>query len=231
MVLGDGDGGPRLEKGLHHLSISGNLLLVAAAEAFDFQVAQQFLDLALSHATAHRYLNRLETGCLLSRLRLYASNLTTAMVKSPTLLWADCGLAASLAGISDVATFKRRDDLGFWLEQAILQTLQVWRAVNPDKRQLYFWRDKNNNEVDFILEHDGELVALELKTAESVRLSDANGLITLKEVLKKKNLLQRSVVLHGGEIAVVFLEMICLRYLGAGCCHSDRPPETWTLFM
>ena len=121
------------------------------------------------------------------------------MVKSPKLLWADCGLAASLAGISDRASLKRRDDVGFWLEQAIFQTLQVWRATNPDKRRLYFWRDKNNNEVDFILEHDGELVALELKTAESVRPSDAKGLAAFKDALKKKKVLKRSVVLHGGD--------------------------------
>ena len=156
-------------------------------------------DAGLSHPTAHRYLNLLETGCLLSRLPPYASNLTTTMVKSPKLLWADCGLAAFLAGIRDSASLKRRDDVGFWLEQAIFQTLQVWKATEPDKRRLYFWRDKNNNEVDFILEKDGDLVALELKTSESVRPSEAKGLVAFREAFKKKKALKRSIVLHGGE--------------------------------
>jgi len=156
-------------------------------------------DAALSHPTAHRYLNLLETGCLLSRLAPYASNLTTSMVKSPKLLWTDCGLAASLAGISDRASLKKRDDVGFWLEQAIFQTLQVWKALDTDKRRLYFWRDKNSNEVDFILEQEGELVALELKTASSVGPSDAKGLVAFREALKKQRVLKRSVVLHGGD--------------------------------
>jgi predicted AAA+ superfamily ATPase len=156
-------------------------------------------DAALSHPTAHRYLNLLETGCLLSRLAPYASNLTTSMVKSPKLLWTDCGLAASLAGISDRASLKKRDDLGFWLEQAIFQTLQVWKAIDTDKRRLYFWRDKNSNEVDFILEQEGELVALELKTASSVGPSDAKGLVAFREALKKQKVLKRSIVLHGGD--------------------------------
>jgi predicted AAA+ superfamily ATPase len=195
-----------LERDLRQLSAVSSLsdfqrLMRIAAQRTGKIINQADLarDAALSHPTAHRYLNLLETGCLLSRLLPYASNLTTTMVKSPKLLWADCGLAASLAGISDAATLKRRDDVGFWLEQAIFQTLQVWRAVNPAKRHLYFWRDKNNNEVDFILEQEGELVALELKTAESVRPSDANGLRAFKEVLKKKTVLKRSVVLHGGD--------------------------------
>ena len=195
-----------LERDLRQLSAVSSLsdfqrLMRIAAQRTGKIINQADLarDAALSHPTAHRYLNLLETGCLLSRLLPYASNLTTTMVKSPKLLWADCGLAASLAGISDAATLKRRDDVGFWLEQAIFQTLQVWRAVNPAKRHLYFWRDRNNSEVDFILEQEGDLVALELKTAESVRPSDANGLRAFKEVLKKKKVLKRSVVLHGGD--------------------------------
>ena len=79
------------------------------------------------------------------------------------------------------------------------QTLQVWKATEPDKRRLYFWRDKNNNEVDFILEKDGDLVALELKTSESVRPSEAKGLVAFREAFKKKKALKRSIVLHGGE--------------------------------
>ena len=156
-------------------------------------------DAALSHPTAHRYLNLLETGCLLTRLPAYASNLTTSMVKSPKLLWADCGLAAWLAGISDSTSLKRRDDVGFWLEQTIFQTLQVWRAVDSNKRRLYFWRDTKNNEVDFILEQNWELVALELNTAESVRPYDAKGLGAFGDALKKKKMLKRSVLLHGGD--------------------------------
>lgn len=159
-------------------------------------------DAALSHSTAHRYLNLLETGCLLSRLPPYASNLTTTMVKSPKLLWADCGLAAWLAGISDAASLKRRDDLGFWLEQAIFQTLQVWKSCDPERRRLYFWRDSKNNEVDFILEQEGMLVALEVKTAENVRLSDAKGIVAFKDALKKKSYLNVQLFYMGDIVGV-----------------------------
>lgn len=195
-----------LERDLRQLSEVSSLsdfqrLMRIAAQRTGKVINQADLarDAALSHPTAHRYLNLLETGCLLSRLPAYASNLTTSMVKSPKLLWADCGLAAALAGISDSASLKRRDDVGFWLEQAIFQTLRVWRAVESDKRCLYFWRDTKNNEVDFILEQEGELVALELKLAESVRPSDAKGLAAFREALKKKKMLKRSVLLHGGD--------------------------------
>lgn len=195
-----------LERDLRQLSEVSNLadfqrLMRIAAQRTGRIINQADLarDAALSHPTAHRYLNLLETGCLLSRLTPYTSNLTTAMVKSPKLFWTDCGLAAWLAGISDKASLKKRDDLGSWLEQAVFQTLQVWKAADPDQRRIHFWRDKNKNEVDFILEQEGELVALELKTTESIRPSDAGGLQAFKKALKKKKVLKRAVVLHGGE--------------------------------
>lgn len=156
-------------------------------------------DGSLSRATAHRYLNLLEAGCLLARLRPYAANLTSTIVKSPKLLWTDAGLAAWLAGITSRGALERREDAGFWLEQALFQTLQVWRASAPDKRTLYFWRDRSGHEVDFILEEDGGLVALELKMSSQVTPSDAKGIKAFTAALKKKALLKRCVVLHGGE--------------------------------
>ena len=73
-------------------------------------------DAALSHPTAHRYLNLLETGCLITRIRPFTTNPSPAMVKAPKLLWSDCGLAAWLAGIRAAEDVAKRLDSGFWLE-------------------------------------------------------------------------------------------------------------------
>lgn len=195
-----------LERDLRQLSDVSNLpdfqrLMRIAAQRTAKVINQADLarDAALSQSTAHRYLNLLETGCLLLRVPAYASNLTTSMVKSPKLVWADCGLAAWLAGISNIESLERRNDLGFWLEQAVFQTLQVWKASDPNKRRIYFWRDTKSSEVDFVLEQDGSLVTIELKMSSEIRLSDAKGLQAFKNALKNKKLLRRSVVLHGGE--------------------------------
>jgi len=88
-------------------------------------------DAALTHPTAHRYLNLLEAGCLVTRIRPLATNPNVALVKTPKLLWTDCGLAASLAGIRAPTEATSRPDAGFWLEQTLFQTLQTWRALDP----------------------------------------------------------------------------------------------------
>jgi uncharacterized protein len=194
-----------LERDLRQLSAVSSLadfqrLMRLAAQRTSRLINQAELarDAALSHPTAHRYINLLETGCLIHRLQPYASNLTTSIIKTPKLLWADCGLAAWLAGINNSNALKQRDDIGFWLEQAIFQTLQVWRTSQASRRRIYFWRDKLNNEVDFLLEQDGELVAIEIKSANRATQADTKGISALKESLKKKKLLKRSIVLHSG---------------------------------
>jgi uncharacterized protein len=136
-------------------------------------------DAGLTHPTTHRHLNLLETGCFVTRIRPFATNPNVALDKTPKLLWTDCGLAASLAGIKTPAEATVRPDAGFWLEQTLFQRLQTWRALNPLQRRLHFWCDRPGHEVDFILEQSGKLVALEIKSGSVVTSSDASGNVPL----------------------------------------------------
>jgi len=167
-------------------------------------------DAALSHSTAHRYLNLLETGCLITRLRPLATNPAAALVKAPRLFWNDCGLAAALAGIKSSSEASQRMDAGFWLEQTLFQSLQTWRALEPQRRKLHFWRDRAGHEVDFILEQDGKLVALEIKAGNQVTSSDASGIRAFRDSLGNKKALVRGVILHGGQSRPIDAETVAL---------------------
>ena len=155
-------------------------------------------DAALPQPTVHRYLNLLETGCLLVRLSPYTTNPTTGLTKSKKVLWSDCGLAAWLAGIKQAPDLANRLDLGFWLEQVIFQSLQSWRSLDPAGRKLYFWRDRSGREVDFVLEKEGVLVALEIKASRQVSTSDAAGIAAFRQSLGKGERFRCGVVLHAG---------------------------------
>lgn len=155
-------------------------------------------DAALPQPTVHRYLNLLETGCLLVRLGPYTTNPTTGLVKSKKALWSDCGLAAWLAGIKRGQDLVNRLDQGFWLEQAVFQSLQSWRSLDPAGRKVYFWRDRSGREVDFVLEKDGVLVALEIKASRQVTPSDADGIAAFRQSLGKGQRFRCGAVLHAG---------------------------------
>jgi predicted AAA+ superfamily ATPase len=195
-----------LERDLRQLSAISSLpdfqrLMMLAAQRTSKLLNQADLarDAALSHPTAHRYLNLLETGCMITRLRPLATNPTAALVKAPKLLWTDCGLAAWLAGIRSSAEVTTRMDSGFWLEQTFFQTLETWRSLDPRQRKLHFWRNRTGHEVDFILEEAGKFVALEVKASSQVTANDATGIRAFREDLKRKSSLVRGVVLHSGK--------------------------------
>lgn len=195
-----------LERDLRQLSAISSLpdfqrLMMLAAQRTGKLLNQADLarDAALSHPTAHRYLNLLETGCLIRRLRPLATNPMAALVKAPKLFWTDCGLAAWLAGIRSSTDVAARMDSGFWLEQTIFQTLEAWRSLGPQQRKLHFWRDRAGHEVDFILEEAGKFVALEIKASSQVTANDATGIRSFREDLKRKSSLVRGVVLHSGK--------------------------------
>lgn len=205
-----------LERDLRQLSAVSNLsdfqrLMGLAANQCSRVVNQAKLarDASLSAPTCHRYLNLLEVGGLLVRIPAWTGNNTTVFVKSPKWLWTDCGLAAWLAGVRSRVQLQTRADAGFWLEQAIFQTLNAWRSLDPAIRRIHFWRNRTGQEVDFILEKDGLLVGLEIKANPQVTPGDARGLEVFRGTLPPSRWF-RGVVLNAATCRQLGKELLAL---------------------
>lgn len=180
-------------------------------------------DAGLTQPTAHRYLNLLDVGYQIARIDPFAVNTTSQVVKSKKLFWRDCGLAAWLARYRSPDELQGAPDLGFWLEQAFFQTLAVWVSLDPTRRHIYYWRDRSGNELDFILERDGDIVAVEIKAGEKVDAADAKGLKAFKEKLKvRRSILKNSVVFHTGTLARPLADAIYSLPLGCFFPAGER---------
>jgi predicted AAA+ superfamily ATPase len=103
-----------------------------------------------------------------------------------------------LAGIRSPSNLANRPDEGFWLEQAVFQTLQVWRGMDSTSRKIFHWRDGGKRDVDFILEAPQGIVGLEIKASQSVTPSDFIGLRALSSAMPTGRRFLRGVVLYGG---------------------------------
>ncbi len=221
-----------LERDLRQLSAVSSLpdfqrVMVLAANRCARLLNQSDLarDAGLPQPTVHRYLNLLETGCLLVRLAPFTTNPTTGLVKGKKVLWNDCGLAAWLAGIKSGPDLANRLDQGFWLEQAVFQSLQSWRSLDTAGRKLYFWRDRSGREVDFVLEKDGVLVALEIKASQQVTPSDADGIAAFRQSLGKGRRFQCGAVLHAGSARPLGRDLWALPW----CWLLPRVPDQKTI--
>lgn len=129
-------------------------------------------DVSLPQPTVHRWLNLLETSYLLVRLPAYAVNRTKRLIKSPKLYWSDAGIALHLAGET-----KPR---GAHLENLVLGDLLAWRDGRPARAEVCYWRTSTGEEVDFVIESEGELLPIEVKASKRPTLKDATHLLSFR---------------------------------------------------
>ncbi len=133
-------------------------------------------DAGLSQATAHRYLNLLETTYQIHRLPVYAVNATKRLIKAPKLYWADSGLAAHLVGLTSPASVEKSPMAGALLENLVLTGLLAWRESVHPRPELFYWRTAGGAEVDFVIERGTHLLPVEIKKSRQAGLSDIRRL-------------------------------------------------------
>jgi len=139
-----------------------------------------------SRATVERYMTLLEKLFFIRHLPAWHSNRSKRLVKTPKLHFVDTGLAATLGQLTDAHWNEERTRFGHLLESFILQQLVAmsgWINVPPS---FYHYRDKDQLEVDIVLEQGNRLWGAEVKTAASVSRADAKGLLRLADVAGKR---------------------------------------------
>lgn len=145
-------------------------------------------DVALPQPTVHRYLNLLETSHVLTRLPAYSVNRTKRLIKSPKIFWNDTGLAMHLAS--------SREPTGAHLENIIHHDLAAWRDVRIDHTGILYWRTTTGEEVDFVVETEGRLIPIEVKSTDKPRLRDATHLRSFQAEYREKA--RAGLLLHTG---------------------------------
>lgn len=133
-------------------------------------------DSHISQATVHRYLNLLETTCIIDRLPVFARNRTTRLIKAPKLHWLDPALAAYLGGLHDEASLKASREAGALFESMIFHHLKALAGTFTPGLRLYYWRTMKGSEVDLVLEWGRKIAAVEVKLTNSPRYADCAGL-------------------------------------------------------
>ena len=146
-------------------------------------------DTSIPQPTVHRYLNLLETSCLLVRLTPYFVNRTKRLVKSPKLYWCDVGMALHIAG--------QNEPNGVHLENIVLQDLVTWRAGRMDRVEIHYWRTTLGEEVDFIIETGGRVLPVEVKASKRPHIGDAAKLRIFRQ--EYGNLSRSGLLLHTGD--------------------------------
>jgi len=125
----------------------------------------------------------------------YYENLGKRLIKSPKVYWGDSGLACYLLGIRTMGELERSPFLGPLFEGFLAAEILKSQTNQGIRKELYYFRDQQGLEVDFLVPRTGAgLWLLDAKAAKTVHPAMAKSLLGLQRALGKKA--KRLIVVH-----------------------------------
>lgn len=143
-------------------------------------------DVGVSHATITNWLSILEASFIIFRLPPYFENFGKRVIKMPKFYFTDVGLARYLLDILTIEQLKRDPLRGHLFENFVIMECikhQLNRGIEP---HFYFYRDSNQNEVDCLFRAGSQIIAVEIKSAQTFTKSFLLGLRNFEKVAQKK---------------------------------------------
>lgn len=140
-------------------------MTVAAASTGQLvNLASMARDVGISQPTAERWLSILVTSNIVYLLKPYSNNITKRVVKTPKLYFLDTGLAAYLTRWNNAEVLKNGAMGGAFFESFVIsEIIKGYYNKGILEPPLYFYRDKDMNEIDLIIEENNTLYPLEMK--------------------------------------------------------------------
>lgn len=120
-------------------------------------------DVGVSDDTAKRWLQVLEKSDIIFYLRPYSNNLLKRTIKTPKLYFFDTGLVAYLTRYTTPEILQNGAINGAVLENYVVSELIKTYQNAAQDCLLWYYRDKSCNEIDMVIESDGQLHPLEIK--------------------------------------------------------------------
>ena len=138
--------------------------------------------LGMNHITTRKYVSALESLFLTMTLSPWYTNELKRLIKTPKLHFLDSGLLAALRDLSLARLHSERELFGSLLETFVLAELLKLASWSDDRLEFAHFRDKQQNEVDIVVENrQGRVLGIEVKASATVTNSDFAGLRRLAE--------------------------------------------------
>jgi len=152
--------------------------------------------LGISVPTISEWLHVLEITSQIIIVPPYFENLGKRLVKTPKVYWGDSGLACYLLGITSEAELQRSPFLGQLYEGFVAAEILKSQVNQGGRKELYYFRDHQGLEVDFLLPRPNTgLWLIECKAGKTVRPAMAAPLLALRRTMEKRS--TRLIVVYG----------------------------------
>jgi predicted AAA+ superfamily ATPase len=183
------------------------LMLLASRSCGLLNTEELARTVKLSSVTLHRYIDLIKTLFLIHLAPAWSGNLGKRLVKSPKVYLTDTALQLFLLNID--ANRLRNDNylIGSVIENFVVLELLKQTSWSDLNIQMFHYRDYQHAEIDIILEGPGgDIVAIEIKSSETVTENDVKGLKMLRDSLDEKFV--HGILLYAGTTSVPYGEKI-----------------------
>jgi predicted AAA+ superfamily ATPase len=145
-----------------------NFMTVAAARtAKPVNYDEMARDASISPSTAKKWLSILVSSGIVALVQPYHNNVLKRVIKSPIMHFLDTGLCAYLLKWSSPEILERGAMSGAFFESYVFSEI-VKSYLNAGlEPPIYFYRDKDQKEIDLLLYQNGTLYPIEIKKAAS----------------------------------------------------------------
>lgn len=139
------------------------LTATAARTGRMLEYADLARDIGISQPTAKKWLSLLITSGIVALVEPWHSNMLTRMIKAPKLYFLDTGLAVYLTRWTTAQALEAGAMAGPFFETFVVsEIMKSWYNAGKSP-PLFYYRDKDRNEIDLILVADGQLHPVEIK--------------------------------------------------------------------
>lgn len=157
------------------------LQLIALRTGNLINISNLMQDIGLQRDTISRYLSVLERLFLVRTLPAWHRNAAKRLIKAPKIHIIDSGLGSSLTGLKAADWNKPDNAFGGMLESFVVQQLICQSGWCDSELRFSHYRDKDQLEVDLVIEQDDRLWGVEVKKSASIQGRDARGLARLAD--------------------------------------------------
>lgn len=138
--------------------------------------------IGMDDKTTRKYVTVFEQLFLIRRVEPWFRNQLKRLVKTPKLHFLDSGLLAEMLGVRVERIAKDRSIFGPILETFVFSEVVKQLGWLSYTCAIYHYRDKDQDEVDIVVENDhGGVIGIEVKAAATVHSGDFKGLRKLAE--------------------------------------------------
>lgn len=139
------------------------LTVLAACTGRLLNLASVARDVSISQPTAERWLSILQTSHVVYLLQPYHNNLIKRAVKTPKIYFLDTGLAAYLTKWNTPEVMRNGAMAGAFFETFVIAEIIKSYLNRGKEAPIYFYRDRDMNEIDLLIQRDRALYPIEIK--------------------------------------------------------------------